>query len=178
MKDEKIFETSMVADFRIFGHRNFCWCCKKSIAFRNSENMSCIQIGAPPKKVCPFSKKKIFSSTVSLCVLPKIFRYHTLDSYLCTKSQKFKFFDFLKTQKSTPCIRSKWKGGFFCFVFKERKDFFCEISVAKDDTFLSKKSQRMLLTKKNANKNNNCGSALEVCILSLRQDENFLKSVP
>ena len=58
------------------------------------------------------------------------------------------------------------------------EDFICEISVAKDETFLSKKGLRMLLKNENANKNNNCGSALEVCILSFRQDENFLKSEP
>ena len=71
MKDEKIFETSMVADFRIFGHRNFCWCCKKSIAFRNSENMSCIQIGGPPKSLSVFQKKCFF--LVQLVCLTKKF---------------------------------------------------------------------------------------------------------
>ena len=94
MKDEKVFEISMVADFRIFGHRNFCWCCKKSIAFRNSENMSCIQIGAPPKKFVRFPKKTIFLVQLVYVSYQKIFGYHTLDSYLCTKSHKFKFFGF------------------------------------------------------------------------------------
>ena len=71
-KDEKIFETSMVADFRIFGHRNFCWCCKKSIAFRNSENISCILIGGTHQKVCPFSKKKMFFQYgQSMCLTKK-----------------------------------------------------------------------------------------------------------
>ena len=74
MKDEKIFETFMLADFKIFGRRNFCGCCKKSIGFRNIENMSRIQICAPPqKKFVRFPRKQIFCSTISIFVLPKNF---------------------------------------------------------------------------------------------------------
>ena len=89
MKDEKIFETFMVADFKIFGRRNFCGCCKKSIGFRNFENMSRIQICGPPKNFVRFPKNNFFVVQLFYVSYQKIFGYHTLDSYLCTKSQKF-----------------------------------------------------------------------------------------